>query len=169
VPTLITKEEALARIVAEGGRPACLMCAVLEGRVGDLHTVYEDERMVLMLPRYVRAWGHVTVVPREHVTTFSATSEALWTEVYRLAHRAAKMVESLRAPRRVYVTSTGSSTVELVQSSRHIHVHVIPVYSEEDRPSAIFSWAEGVYVGEPDEWRALRDEYRAWWAAQRSE
>ncbi len=163
MPTLISREEALSRIVAEGARPACLMCAVLEGKVGALYTVHEDDRLVLMLPRYVRCWGHVLVVPRAHVTTFTEIDDALWTDIYRMAHRAARMVEALRSPRRVYVTSTGSSTVELVQSSRHTHVHVVPVYSEVDRPADVFSWSAGVYVGDVDEWEALRDEYARWW------
>ena len=165
MPTLISREEALARIVAEGSRPPCLMCAILEGRVGALHVVHEDPELVLMLPRYVRSWGHVLIVPRAHVTTFGDVTETLWGRIYGMAHRAAKMVEAVQSPRRVYVTSTGSSTVELVQSSRHMHVHVIPVHTEEDRPSAIFSWQEGVYVGEPHEWNDLRETYARWWGA----
>lgn len=163
MPTLISREEALARIVAEGGRPECLMCAVLEGRVGALHVVHADEAQVVMLPRYVRSWGHVVVVPRAHVTRFGDIDDALWTTLYRTAHRAARMLEALRAPRRVYVTSTGSSTVELIQSSRHVHIHVIPVYTEDDRPADLFSWQAGVYVGDDAEWSALRDAYVGWW------
>jgi histidine triad (HIT) family protein len=164
MPTLISREEALARIVAEGARPECLMCALLQGQVGAVYTVYEDADMVLVLPRYVRSWGHVMVVPRVHVTSFSAISSELWMRLYATAHRAARMVESLCVPQRVYVTSTGSNTVELVQSSRHTHIHVIPVHTEEDKPSAIFSWQEGVYVGEPEEWETLRASYQHWWA-----
>ena len=44
------------------------MCAVLEGRVGALNTVDDTGRIVVMLPRYVRGWGHVVVLPRAHVT-----------------------------------------------------------------------------------------------------
>lgn len=163
MPTLISKEEALARIVAEGGQPECLMCAVLEGRVGGLYTVFEDERVVLMLPRYVRCWGHVAVVPKAHVVTFEECGDELWIHIQSVAFRASRMIESLRAPKRVYNTSTGSNTRELTQTSRHIHVHVIPVDSEEDRPSDVFTWSNGIWVGEHDEWVALRDEYRAWW------
>lgn len=163
MPTLISREEALSRIVAEGQRPPCLMCAVLQGQVGALYTVDETDQIVVMLPRYVRSWGHALIVPRVHVTTFTEIDDALWVALYRTAHRAARMVEALRNPRRVYVTSTGSSTQELIQSSRHTHIHVVPVYSEIDRPADVFSWSAGVYVGEPHEWEALRDEYARWW------
>ena len=65
------------------------------------------------------------------------------------------MVERVMRPRRCYVASTGSSAGEMTQTSRHLHVHVIPLYEADDRPSDVFSWAEGVYVGTPEEWEAL--------------
>jgi hypothetical protein len=46
----------------------------------------------------------------------------------------------------------------------HLHLHVIPVHDPEDRPASVFSWQEGVYVAERDEWIALRDRYREAWA-----
>ncbi|MDP3275770.1 MAG: HIT family protein [Deltaproteobacteria bacterium] len=163
MPTLIPRDQALARIVAEGGRPPCLMCAILDEKVGATYKVAEDEHCLVMLPRYVRTWGHVMVVPRAHVTRFSELSATLWAHVNQLTLRAAKMVESLRAPKRVYISSTGSATSELIQTSRHIHVHVLPVYYEEDRPADLFSWSPGVYVAEHDEWVELRDSFTQWW------
>jgi hypothetical protein len=72
----------------------------------------------------------------------------------------------VQRPRRCYVASTGSSAgEELTQTSRHVHVHVIPLYEPDDKPADIFSWSEGVYVGEPEEWEALAASYRAVWAA----
>jgi hypothetical protein len=38
------------------------------------------------------------------------------------------------------------------------------VHDPEDRPASVFSWQEGVYVAERDEWIALRDRYREAWA-----
>lgn len=163
MPELISRAEALARIRAEGGAPACLMCAVRDREVGDVHAIYEDDEVLVMLPRYVRRWGHVMVMPKPHVTTFSEVSPALWARVDALSLRAAAMIERLRRPRRVYVASTGSSAGELTQSSMHLHVHAVPLYEADDKPSAIFSWQEGVWVAERAEWEALRAEYAAHW------
>jgi diadenosine tetraphosphate (Ap4A) HIT family hydrolase len=69
------------------------------------------------------------------------------------------MVERVQKPRRVYVASTGSSAGEITQSSEHLHVHVIPLYDVDDKPSSIFSWSEGVYVAEREEWEALRTSF----------
>jgi hypothetical protein len=40
---------------------------------------------------------------------------------------------------------------------------VIPLYLPDDKPADIFSWSEGVYVAETEEWEALRADYiKAW-------
>jgi diadenosine tetraphosphate (Ap4A) HIT family hydrolase len=163
VPTLIPRAEALDRIRAEGGEPPCLMCAIRDRRVGPTYAVFEDDEVLVLLPRYVRRWGHVCVMPRAHVVTYSGIGAALWARVNREALRAARMLESLRTPKRIYVASTGSSAGELTQSSMHLHVHVIPLFDSDDRPADIFSWQAGVYVAEHDEWEALRVEYATAW------
>lgn len=163
MPTLISRAEALRRIEEEGKKPACLMCAIVGRKVGEVHAVYEDEAMLVMLPRYVRRWGHVMVVPKPHVVDFAGASAELWARTSQLAHQTARMVERVMRPRRVYMASTGSSAGELTQTSMHLHVHVIPLYEADDKPSDIFSWNEGVYVGAPEEWAELLAKYRPAW------
>lgn len=163
VPQLISRAQALARIREEGGRPDCLMCAIRDRRSGPVYSIYEDEQMLVMLPRYVRRWGHLMVMPKAHVVSYAEIDEAAWLEASRLALVAARVIERVQRPRRCYVASTGSSAGELTQTSRHLHLHVIPLYAADDKPSDIFSWSEGVYVGEPEEWEVLRDAYRAAW------
>ena len=46
----------------------------------------------------------------------------------------------------------------------HLHVHVIPLYDDTDRPADVFSWQSGVVVADHDEWEALRAEYARAWA-----
>jgi diadenosine tetraphosphate (Ap4A) HIT family hydrolase len=163
MPRLVPRAEALARIRAEGGEPACLMCAVRDRAVGDVHAVLEDDEMLVFLPRYVRRWGQILVMPKAHAVSFTDVPYELWSRANDLAHRAAQIVEAVQRPRRVYVASTGSSGGELTQSSQHLHIHVIPLYEADDKPSSIFSWQEGVWIAEPGEWEELRRAYtRAW-------
>jgi histidine triad (HIT) family protein len=156
MPQLITRNEALRRIIAEGGAPACLMCAVRDRKVGDTHVVHEDAEFLVILPRYVRRWGHVMIMPKAHVTSFMAIDPDLFMRMSVLSLQCSRMVERVQKPRRVYVASTGSSAGEITQSSEHLHVHVIPLYEVDDKPSSIFSWSKGVYVAERDEWETLR-------------
>jgi diadenosine tetraphosphate (Ap4A) HIT family hydrolase len=164
VPHVISRDDALARIRAEGGAPTCLMCAVRDRKVGPTYAVFEDDDILVLLPRYVRRWGHVIVMPRAHVTTYHGVEPELWARINAEALHAARMLERIRSPLRIYITSTGSSAGELTQTSMHLHVHVIPLFDTADRPADVFSWQSGVVVAEHDEWEALRTEYAAAWA-----
>lgn len=159
MPRLVSRAEALDRIRTEGGEPSCLMCAVRDREVGDAHAVLEDDEMLVFLPRYVRRWGQVLVMPKVHAVSFTEISAELWARANALAHRGARVVEAVRRPRRCYVASTGSSGGELTQSSQHLHIHVIPLYDADDKPSSTFSWQEGVWIAKRDEWEALRSAY----------
>ena len=131
--------------------------------MGVVYAVFEDDELLVMLPRYVRRWGHVLITPKPHHTAFSTIEPALWARTNELAHRAARMVEKVARPRRVYVASTGSSAGELTQSSMHLHIHVIPLHEVDDKPADVFSWADGIFVAEPPEWEELQSRYRAAW------
>lgn len=141
------------------------MCAIVARAAGPVHVVHEDDRALVMLPRYVRCWGSAMVIPKAHVIAYEEIDTATWTHVNALALHTARIVERVQRPRRCYVASIGSSTGEreLVQSSRHLHVHVIPVQDADMKPADVFSWAAGVWVAEPHEWEVLRMRYCDAW------
>ena len=161
MPTHISREEALAQIRAERGTTACLMCGLVARTIGAVHVVYEDQEHVVLLPRYVRKWGQMTVIPKVHVTRFEDISADLWARSNALAFRAARAIERAAKPIRTFIASTGSCAGELLNSSQHLHIHVVPLQVPQDRPADVFSWREGVYVGEPQEWADLLAAYRA--------
>jgi hypothetical protein len=63
MPELISRAEALRRIEAEVGAAACLMCALRDDRAGPRWQLWEDDAALVLLPRYVRRWGQLLVVP----------------------------------------------------------------------------------------------------------
>jgi diadenosine tetraphosphate (Ap4A) HIT family hydrolase len=160
---LISRAEAIERIRVARRDAPCLMCAIVQRRAGDVRVLYEDNDHLVSLPAYVRRWGQVLVTPKVHVTSYAEVDAASWARANELALHAARIVERVRRPRRIYLASTGSSAGELVNCSVHLHVHVIPLYEPDDRPADVFSWQEGIYVAEPEEWAALRREYLAAW------
>ena len=165
MPTLISRDEALARIRRDGGEPACLMCAIRDRQISSTHAVFEDDDLLVFLPRYVRRWGHLVVMPKQHVVTYGGVSPSLWARMNTDALHAARLLERLRSPLRIYITSTGSSAGELTQTSMHLHIHVIPLFDNADRPADVFSWQAGVYVAEDDEWELLRAEVAGAWTS----
>jgi diadenosine tetraphosphate (Ap4A) HIT family hydrolase len=168
MPQLISREEALRRIRTEVAEGACLMCALRDDQAGDRWVIADEADMLVVLPRYVRRWGQVLVIPKPHVTSFSEIDEEMWLRACSSARHAARVVEAELRPRRCYLASTGSAAGEITQSSMHLHIHVIPLYQPDDRPADIFSWSEGVYVAEAEEWRDLRDRLSAAWRALRA-
>src|SRR5262249_2948365 len=148
MPQLISREDALRRIRAEVAEGACLMCAIRDDRAGDRWVVADEGDVLVVLPRYVRRWGQLLVLLKPHVTSFREMDEGMWQRMSRWSRHAACVLEATLAPRRCYLASTGSAAGEITQSSMHMHVHLIPLYNPEDRPSDIFSWSAGVYVAE---------------------
>jgi histidine triad (HIT) family protein len=168
MPELISRAEALARIAREVGPTPCLMCALRDDRAGPRWLVHEDAHALVVLPRYVRRWGQLLVVPRRHAVSFGEVEPALWSHCALLAREAAVVLERELRPPRCYVASTGSAA-EITQSSAHVHLHVIPLETADDRPADLFSWADGVYVAGDGEWRALTERLRAAWLSHREE
>jgi diadenosine tetraphosphate (Ap4A) HIT family hydrolase len=163
MPTLIPRQQALDEIAAVRAGAPCLMCAIVARGAGPVYVIAEDETHLVSLPRYVRRWGQVLVTPKRHVTSYLDVDDGVWSRSNELALRAARMVERVLRPRRVYLASTGSSGGELVNCSTHLHVHVVPVYEPDDRPADIFSWSSGIYVADEGEWQALRTQLVVAW------
>jgi diadenosine tetraphosphate (Ap4A) HIT family hydrolase len=164
VPLRLSRDEALRRIRAEGGDFTCLMCALRDGQAGPRFVIAEDDDAVVLLPRYVRSWGHILVILRPHVTGFAAVDEAQWARVNAAALRAARVVEQVQRPRRVYLASTGSSGGELTQSSAHLHIHALPVHQPTDRPADLFSWSDGLYTASDELFAELQARCVVAWA-----
>ncbi|MDI1442548.1 HIT family protein [Polyangium sp. 6x1] len=163
MPRLVSRVEALDRIRNETGEVACLMCAIRDRRAGPVFVVHEDDHQLVLLPRYVRRWGQLMVMPKRHAVSFGEIDDETWAETNRLVLHAARVVERVMRPRRCYLASTGSAAGEITQSSTHLHVHVIPLLEPDDKPADIFSWSAGVYIADSEEWESLRARYGEAW------
>jgi diadenosine tetraphosphate (Ap4A) HIT family hydrolase len=106
---------------------ACLACDVLEGRIQPPGgVIYEDEHWVVdhsISPIRLKGW--LIAKPRRHVESFGELTDAEAAAFGPLARTAAAAVESALRPERVYVCSFG-------EEWRHIHVHVVPRYTDMD-------------------------------------
>jgi diadenosine tetraphosphate (Ap4A) HIT family hydrolase len=157
------RDEALARVEAERAAlpeeaRGCLMCALAAGA----EPIAASEHAVAVLAGLACREGHVLVVLRAHEERLGAVPEAVWLDAQRLAHRVARALESALAPKRVYVAALGSAEPS-ARSFPHLHLHVVPLPDgdERDRPSAVFTWKDGVLAYEPGEAEALAARIRA--------
>ncbi len=157
----IGKEAAQARLAAQIAPGACAMCALVRGQIGDPHDVIlEAPEARAMLTQYPVRWGHLLVVARAHVTSFTAIDDGAHDAMMRLARDAARRLERAMAPARVFVASLGCAHEGLPATSPHLHVHVVPVMDPDARPRDVLTWENGVDEGDAAEWASLRERLR---------
>ncbi|MFO0682236.1 MAG: HIT family protein [Sandaracinus sp.] len=157
----IDKAEAQARLAAQIAPGECAICALVAGRIGDPRDVIaETPEAKVVLTQYPSRWGHMLVVTRAHVTSFTAVDDATHDATMRLAREAARRLERTMKPARVFVASLGCAHEGLPATSPHLHVHVVPVMDPDARPRDVLTWENGIDEGDAEEWAALRARLR---------
>lgn len=142
----IARDEATARVTAERGDESCLVCAMRDGRLGTPYVLERGRYCRVVLARYAVRRGHALVLVDEHVTSFTDVDDAAWAEASRFALASARRIERALSPARCYVASLGSAGPAVPMSSPHLHLHVIPIYEPDDKPSRVLTWENGVFV-----------------------
>ena len=120
------------------------MCRTVEGNVRfPENVIHEDDRAIVLLDGYPRAYGYTLVAPKEHreqVTGDFTVGEYL--DLQRLVYRVAEAVREEVGAERMYLYTFGSN-----QGNAHVHWHVVPLppgVPYEDQQGAWASWSKGV-------------------------
>lgn len=101
----------------------CFICELLKGNPDYHHIVYEDDAHLAFLNKYPTQAGYVLVCPKSHkedLTSELTTGEYL--SLQTLAHKVAKVLQTIFDAERCYILSLGSA-----QGNAHIHFHVVPL------------------------------------------
>ena len=122
----------------------CFVCRMVEGDVRfPENIVCEDDRALVFLDGYPRAYGYTLVAPKEHreqVTGDFTVDE--YVELQRLVYRLAEAVREEVGAERMYIFTFGSN-----QGNSHVHWHVVPLppgVPYEDQQGNWASWDKGV-------------------------
>ncbi len=103
----------------------CLFCHLIRGEL-PTYRVYEDDNFIVMLTIHPGNPGHVLVVTKEHIASFYDVEDTLYTLLMLLVKRMALAINAMFQPLQVVMETAGIG-------NRHVHVHVLPVYSLYDR------------------------------------
>lgn len=167
----ISKDEALALLAVEAGEiearwGGCAMCAAAAGFPAERAVLAANEAAVATLDRFAARPAHVVVVLRRHVELLTDLSWEEYAAVQRLAWEAARALREVLAPKRTYVAALGAAE-RIATSFPHHHVHVVPLFDGggADRPAAVLTWSQGVYVYEAGEAEGMAARLRAAWPA----
>lgn len=106
----------------------CVFCEIVNG-TSPVSWVYQDDTIVAFLDVQPITQGHMLVVPREHATLMTETSE-------KSVARSFKAARKLAAVARRTLGATGVNVFVMdgedgFQDVPHFHVHVIPRYPKD--------------------------------------
>ncbi len=162
---LLNRDEALEQLEAEHRRvyesASCMMCELGETSP----RVAESEHAFVVLDGFAATEGHLLVVARRHVERPTELEWPVYADLSRLVWEAARTVEVVLQPNRVYTAALGASA-GIRTSFPHFHVHVVPVYATDERarPAHVFSWSSGVVRYTPAEAAELMTRLKEGWA-----
>lgn len=102
----------------------CFVCAYLSGDPEYRHElVYDDGEHVAFVSRYPTLYGHVLVVPRQHVEhAVRDLNVEAYLRLQEVVYRVARAVEAVVPSERTYLLSLGSQ-----QGNSHLHWHIAPL------------------------------------------
>ena len=135
----------------------CFVCTMVQGEVRfPENIIYEDDRALVFLDAYPRAYGYTLVAPKEHreqVTGDFMMEEYL--ELQRLVYRVSEAVREEVGAERMYIYTFGSN-----EGNSHVHWHVVPLppgvpYDEQQGNWA--RWSKGVLEIPPNEMAVLAE------------
>ncbi len=118
----------------------CIFCKIIEGEIPS-RKVYEDDDILAILDISQTTMGHTLVIPKKHYDDFLQMPEnefgALMEKVQQIADQ---IIKRMNAKGCNILINTGETAGQTV---RHVHVHIIPRYDENDTVS--FSFTENQY------------------------
>jgi diadenosine tetraphosphate (Ap4A) HIT family hydrolase len=135
----------------------CFVCGMVQGDIRfPENIIYEDERALVFLDGYPRAYGYTLVAPKEHreqVTGDFSIEEYL--DLQRLIYRVTEAVREEVGAERMYHYTFGSN-----QGNSHVHWHVVPLLPGvpyEEQQGVWASWSKGVLKVPQEEMASLAE------------
>lgn len=151
MPRKVSRQSAIDAVTRETPAGSCPMCLLAGGE----RALAQNDAAMVVTNRYPLRWGHLLVVAKRHVTSFSAVNDRDYALHSELVLASARALERVLSPARVFVASLGSSSEGLLITTPHLHTHLVPVAETDQRPAEVFTWANGVLEADPEEWTEL--------------
>jgi|SRR5580692_11828460 histidine triad (HIT) family protein len=122
---------------------ACVFCEIVAG-TRPAHHVFEDEACLGFLDARPVFAGHVLLVPRVHVETFTDLPADRVAPLFTSAQRLARSVETALGADGTFVAMNN----KVSQSVPHLHVHIVPRKKKDGLRG--FFWPRQKYASEED-------------------
>ncbi len=108
----------------------CIFCGIVEGGA-KAEVVHETPGAIAFLDRHPAARGHVMVIPRAHAATLLELDDAAVAELFHAVKAVMRKVNDALRPTAFHVGWNHGRGAG--QHVLHLHVHVLPRFSESGR------------------------------------
>lgn len=166
----VEKEVALSKLSAQRrqwglAEDECTMCALVEGR-GTPAPLFENDEAIVVLDRFGAREGHLLLIVREHLEHVTDLGRERHRRVFDLCYDACEALQRALSPTRVFVAALGAPKA-VPMSFPHFHVHLIPLFEEDERtrPARVFSWTDGVVTYDEEQAQKLAERICSAWPA----
>ena len=106
----------------------CIFCRILQGD-GEAAVAYEDDAHICIMDRHPINPGHVLVVPKKHYATLFEMPPVDVGKLFILVAKVAKTIASVMNADGINIGQNNGIAAR--QRVFHVHVHVIPRYSQD--------------------------------------
>ncbi len=107
----------------------CVFCKIINKEIPS-STVYEDKNVLAILDLSQATYGHTLVMPKKHVETFLDLDKETLNNVFSVTQDLAIKIKNKLGARGVNILNNSYPVAG--QSVMHMHVHIIPRYSNQD-------------------------------------
>ncbi|MBB6454677.1 histidine triad (HIT) family protein [Salirhabdus euzebyi] len=107
----------------------CIFCKIINGEIPSAK-VYEDEDVYAFLDISQVTKGHTLVIPKKHVKDVFETPEEIAQSLFARVPKIAKGIKKAYEPKGLNILNNNGQFAG--QSVFHVHIHLIPRYSDND-------------------------------------
>lgn len=107
----------------------CVFCKIINKEIPS-STVYEDKNVLAILDLSQATYGHTLVMPKKHVETFLDLDKETLNNVFSVTQDLAIKIKNKLGASGVNILNNSYPVAG--QSVMHMHIHIIPRYSNQD-------------------------------------
>lgn len=104
-----------------------IFCKIIKGEIPS-YTIYEDDKVKVILDVNPKSNGHSLIIPKEHYKDLYDISNDTLNYVMEISKKISELLtEKLHCDGITLVENNG-----IPQEVKHFHLHVIPIYKEDN-------------------------------------
>ena len=104
----------------------CIFCKIINKEI-PCYKIYEDEKVLAFLDINPKSNGHTLIIPKKHTKDFESISEDELNYLMKIAKKIFDLLKNKLSPKGIRIVQNNGC----LQDVKHFHIHLIPVYDEE--------------------------------------